>query len=354
VRTTLRVAAIAYIAWLVIALLIITPLLNILPHHFIEKNFGRELHTKWVILNPFKLSLDVAEAQLNEPDGERFASLSEASVNLSMESIWQPGWVFDTLLVSDLFANVVRQPAGDFNFSDMAGSEAEPEEQETEEGGIPGLTVHDFSIHSEALVYTDQTREKPYSSRWNGLKLRVLDLSTVLEEGRPYSLDVYGEAGGSLHWEGTLSIPNAHSEGSLALENLSLPVLWHLAEPWLEFEIKDGRYGAQGLYEVSWKDDVSYRITEGKMGLTTVAIVPKAPEGLPETSVQLKSLDIEDITLDGSAEKVGINTITVDGLAVAGWQEGQRISLQELFLGAQPAAPGAAAPGTTAPAEAEA
>ena len=102
-RTTLRVAAIAYITWLVIALLIITPLLNILPHRFIENNFGRELQTKWVILNPFKLSLDVAEMQLNDPDGERFASLSKASVNLSMESIWQPGWVIDTLKVSDLY-----------------------------------------------------------------------------------------------------------------------------------------------------------------------------------------------------------------------------------------------------------
>lgn len=350
-RTILRVAAIAYIAWLAICLVLVTPLLNILPHHFVEKNFGRELHTKWVILNPFKLSLDVADAQLDEPDGERFASLSRASVNLSMASIWQPGWVFDTLLVSDLFANIVRTPSGDFNFSDMAASEAEPAQEEDEEGGIPGLTVRDFSIHSDALIYTDQGRERPYSSRWNGLKLHVLDLSTVLEEGRPYNLDVYGEAGGGLHWEGTLSIPKAYSEGKLSLENLSMPVLWHLAEPWLEFEIKDGRFGAQGLYEVSWKDEVSYRITEGKMGLSTVAVAPKAAEQLPDTSVQLKSLDIADITLDGSTETVGINSITVDGLAVAGWQEGQRISLQELFLGAQPAATGATAPAEAAAGE---
>lgn len=343
-RTTLRAVAITYIAYLVITLLIITPLLNILPHRFVEKNFGRELHTKWVILNPFKLSLDVAEAQLNEPDGERFASLSEASVNLSVESIWQPGWVFDTLLVSELFANIVRKPEGDFNFSDMAGSDAAPAEEETEDSGIPGVTVHDFNIHSDALVYTDQTRVKPYSSRWNGLKIHVLDLSTVLEDGRPYSLDVYGEAGGSLHWEGTLSIPNAHSEGSLSLENLSMPILGNLAEPWLEFAIKDGRYGAKGLYEVSWKDEVSYRITEGQMGLSTVAIAPKSPADLPETSVQLKSLAIENITLDGSTETVGIDTITIDGLAVAGWQEGQRISLQELFLGTQPTESGAADP----------
>ena len=182
----------------------------------------------------------------------------------------------------------------------------------------------------------------PYSSRWNGLKIHVLDLSTVLEEGRPYSLDVYGEAGGSLHWEGTVSIPNAHSEGRLSLKNLSLPILWHLAEPWLEFEIKDGRYDMKGLYEVNWKDKVSYRITEGKIGLSTVNIAPKSPKELPETSVQLDSLGIEDITLDGSAERVGINTITIDGLAISGWQEGQRLSLQELFLGTQPTDPGAA------------
>ena len=158
-------------------------------------------------------------------------------------------------------------PDGDFNFSDMAASEAEPHAEEPDDDGIPGLTVSDLAIHSEAIVYTDQTREKPYSSRWNGLNLQVLDLSTVLEEGRPYSLEVHGEAGGSLHWEGTVSIPNAHSEGSLTLENLSMPILWHLAEPWLEFEIKDGRFGAcRASTPWSWADGVSYRITEGQSG----------------------------------------------------------------------------------------
>ena len=77
---------------------------------------------------------------------------------------------------------------------------------------------------------------------------------------------------------------------------------------------------------------------KGKVGLTDVAIsTRKPPADLPETSVRLdEALIIDDIMLDGSAEEVGISTITVDGLAVAGWQEGQRISLAGAVPGTQP------------------
>ena len=71
-RTALRVVAIIYAAYLAFALLIVTPALNLVPHWYVEKTWGRPLQTKWVLLNPFKLSLDIREAALFQPDGERF------------------------------------------------------------------------------------------------------------------------------------------------------------------------------------------------------------------------------------------------------------------------------------------
>jgi len=61
-RIFLRIAVIAYISYLAIALLLITPALNILPHRYLADTFDRELHTGWVLLNPFTLSLDISNA----------------------------------------------------------------------------------------------------------------------------------------------------------------------------------------------------------------------------------------------------------------------------------------------------
>ena len=101
-RTTLRIAVIIYITYLAITLLVISPLLNFLPHKYMQDNYGRELKTGWVLLNPFKVSLDINEAALSDDTGESFLTFSEFSINLSLESLWHPGWVLDTVRVRDL------------------------------------------------------------------------------------------------------------------------------------------------------------------------------------------------------------------------------------------------------------
>jgi len=97
VRTILRCVAILYIAYIAIAVLLFMPALNFLPPWYMQKTFDRQLHTDIVLLNPFTLSLEVRNAELPEHDGERFAAVGKAMVDLSLESIWQEGWVLDAV-----------------------------------------------------------------------------------------------------------------------------------------------------------------------------------------------------------------------------------------------------------------
>jgi hypothetical protein len=284
-----------------------------------------------VLFNPFTLALEVRQAELPELEGERFFAVDEAVVNLSLESLWREGWVLDEVKVLGLYVHVKRLPDDQFNFSDMISSEADEPPAEETDGSIPGLTIHDLDFHSEMITITDETRETPYSTHWDGLAIRVLDLSTVLEEGRPYRIDAYGEGGGSLHWEGTVSVPAAHSEGSLLLSNLHLRTFWRFAEPWIQFELKDGRLDVEGDYHLNWEDTFTYRITDGRIHLRGVDIAPKDTGQLPDTSLALNDLTVASVTLDSQAQHVGVESITMDGLAVAGWSEGSRVSLAELF-----------------------
>ena len=80
---------------LVIAVLLLLPVLNTLPHWYVKETFGRQLHTDLVLFNPFTLSAEVRGAALPETDGEPFAALDKARVNLSLSSLWRPGWVLD-------------------------------------------------------------------------------------------------------------------------------------------------------------------------------------------------------------------------------------------------------------------
>jgi hypothetical protein len=333
VRTLLRISVIVYLTYLAIALLVVSPLLNFLPHWYMQDTYSRELRTGWVLFNPFKVSLDISEAALNDDTGEPFLAFSEASVNLSLESLWRPGWVLDTVRIRDLYLDITRLTADEYNFSDLLTDNPE----ETPSGDTPGLTIRDLDLHSETIVHKDFSREPPYSGRWNGLHIRVSDISTIAEEGRPYIVDLEGEGGGTLHWEGEISLPKETSKGQLAVANLNLRDAWLFAQPWLQFELKEGRLALQGQYQLDWSDNAfSYGISSGNISVTAIDIVPKEPDQLPETAVGFKALTVGDFALDSTTQKVTIDSITLDSLALASWMEGSTISLEKLFIPASP------------------
>ncbi len=338
-RTMIRVLAILYSTYLAIVILLITPALNFLPPWYVQQTFGRQLHTEMVLFNPFTLALEVRQAELPELEGERFFGVHKAAVNLSLESLWKEGWVLDAVKVEGLYVHVKRLPGDRFNFSDMITSSANEPPADESDGGIPGLTIHDFDFQSQTIIITDETRETPYTTHWDGLAIRVLDLSTVIEEGRPYRIDVYGEAGGSLHWEGDLSVPAARSEGSLLLTNLDLRVLGRFVAPWVRFEVKNGRLNAEARYQLDWNTVFTFGLTEASFNLSAIDIAPKKSVELPDTALRLQDFTIDGISVDSRTQQATIASITLDGLSLAGWSEGARVSLAELFAAEFPTGP---------------
>lgn len=338
----LRIAAIAYLVYLALALLVISPALNLLPHRYLQENYGWELETGWVLLNPFKLSLDISDADIRDPEGETVLSFSSGSVNLSLGSLWRPGWVLDTFSLQNIFLGVTRISEEEYNFSSLLPQEETAEKPDEESGEIPNVTIHELDVHSDSIQLSDRAREKAYSSRWEGLHIRASDLSTVVEDGKPYEVDLKGDGGGTLHWKGEVSLPRGTSEGRLSVANLNLRKLWEFAEPWLAFELKQGRLALEGDYRLDWSEAFRYEIDGGEFGLSAIDIQPGDGEALPDTSVSLQNLNVGGIDLDGASQSVAIDTITVDGLALAAWMEEETVSLVDMFVG--PAAEDEGAP----------
>ncbi len=210
-----------------------------------------------------------------------------------------------------------------------------------------GVTVKDVQLHASELAYTDKARAKPVTSLWRDLAIDVQGLSTVHAEGQPYTLQLYGPSGGRLDWAGTVSIPDSSSEGTLALTDIDLHTLWQVAEPWLTFEVSEGKISVESRYAVNWGETLDYQASGGQVAVRELAIVPLADTDLPDTGLRLAGLDIGPVTLDGAGQSVEVGDIDVNGLDVRGWMEEDRLSLQELFLGPQD--PNAPPPAATEP-----
>ncbi|MEM1153152.1 MAG: DUF748 domain-containing protein [Pseudomonadota bacterium] len=339
----IRILGICYLVYLIIVLVIVTPALNLLPSWAVKKYLGRDLESGFNYFNPFTLSLEVGKTAIPEHDGSPFVSLDHATINISTASLWSRALVFDKIGVEQLFVHVKELPDGTFNFSDMLPPDDNAPEEQTDEGITP-LTIDELDFNARQLIYSNEAREKPTSNELNDLNINVLGLSTVLEEGKPYVLDAKGERGGELHWKGVVSIPSSYSEGELSLTNIQLIPLWTFIEPWVAFRLDGGALGLQGQYAVSWADEVDYSVTEGKFTLDEVAIVPQSESDIPDTSIALGNLTIDGIALDGSEQQVDVASFSIDELAIAGWSEGEQVSLVDLFATDLPAEDAATAP----------
>jgi hypothetical protein len=326
----LRVSAGIYIAYVLIAVLVVMPAANFLAPRYVQDNYGRELRTDIILFNPFTFNAEVRGASLSETDGSPFAALDRASVNLSLASLVQPGVVLDDISLLGLRLHLRRTGAETYNFSDLLPAPATEPEPEPDTG-IPAITIDRLSFTAERIDLSDEAREEPFHTHYEGIDISVTDLSTIVDEGKPYRIAARAESGGALFWEGTVSVPAAHSEGVLRVSDLSLKPIWRFARPWLNFELRQGQLSLQGDYAISWGDTLDYAVSNGELKLAALDVQPIDAKKLPDTNLSMSALTVSAVSLSGSDAAVEVGEVLVDGLAVAGWSEGSQVSLAELF-----------------------
>lgn len=333
----LRLLAGCYLAYVAISILIITPVLNFLPPWFIEQQYQRKFSTELTYFNPFTLKVEAHDARLSEVDGSPFAGIERTAVNLSVAGLWHSGWVFDELAIEGIELHLRRYVDGHLNIDNLLASSDEPVQKteaavtEPAPARIPGVTIDQIRLSAHRIEVSDAARKTPYNTHWDDLKLHLSDISTVVNTGRHQHLELLDEDRGKLSWEGELSIPDSRSSGRIELAQISLKPGWRFVQDELDLKIADGSLQAGLNYEVSWADTFNFRIDQGELMLSNIDIAPAAGVNLPDTGIKLASLRLAGIAVDGSTEQVDIKRLDIDGLAVSGWMDEERISLTELF-----------------------
>lgn len=334
-KTVFRVLAGIYLAYIALSVLVIIPLLNFIPPWFVRDTYQRELGTELVIYNPFTLALEVRDARLSEVDGSPFASLDRAEVDLSTASLWRRGWVLDDLAIEGIGVHLRRLEDGALNIDDLlqppGGTTPEPPPPSEGDGELPGITIDDIVLSAHRIQVTDEMRPEPYTTHWDALRVRMSDLSTVADAGQPYHLRVYDESGGSLEWDGELSIPDSFSKGHIELSAIGLRPFWRFVKDQVDFELADGHLHAAANYELHWSPELRFTVDGGEVDIARLSLKPAEPDALPDTGIELGMIKANAIAVDSASQRVQVRDINADGLRVAGWLEGERVSLVEMF-----------------------
>lgn len=325
VRTLLRWGLCSYALYLLVCLLLIMPALNILTPRVVDSALNRELRSELILFNPFSLTLEARGVAIIENGGHIPVGFKSLRVNLSTESLWNPGIVLDAFTVDQLDVHVLRDAAGEFHFADLVSDKEEPETDAAAE--LPAVTIHELLIEAHTLRFTDETRQGPYTTVQRDFRVRTQNLTTVPDRQSDGELVVTSDGGGVLRWSGELQVAGANSQGVITLEDIDLTPIWRYDADTLPFVVESAKFSAILNYHVDWKEDLDASLSNSELRLRRAVITPKDPVSLPHTAIELSELALTGISMDLLTESVALKAVTVDGLDVSGFDENGQPSL---------------------------
>ena len=354
ITTLLRLLGGVYLGYLALSLVLVLPLLNAAAPWAVREFLGRELRHELLLYNPFMLALELRGAEILEPDGHRPLALRRLRVDLSLASLWRPGIVLDALQLQELDVHVLRHADGRWHFDDLIPASG-PETAPAASTAPPAITVSQLQIDAHTLRFTDRSRPGGFSAVYHDLELRSEALSTVPERRGDGRMALRAGSGGRLTWDGELWLGDGRAAGQLQLENLELTHLWRYVEDGQPFVAHSADLDLALDLAADWSGEPQLRISDGSLRLHGSEIRPRDPQRLPDTSLLLEELRVDDIAVDTSTRRLAIDRVALRGLLLQGFDRDGQPSLQAMFLppAAEDPAPPAAADAAAAPPAAE-
>lgn len=337
----LRAIAYLYGAYLLIVLLLVLPAMNFLAPRYFKEFTDRELRSEILLFNPFTLAVDLRGLSVHEQDGHAPISVRRILVDLSISSLWQPGVVLDRAWVRELDVHLLRYEDGRFHFDDLLGSEAEADTDDAPTA-LPAFTVRDLLFEAHTLRYTDRTRPGPYETVQRDLNLRTDNLTTVPDRSGDGRLVLTSDGGGSLAWSGIVDLAAAQSRGRLELTNIDLTPAWRYEAQSLDFAMNSSFVDLSFDYDANWSGATEAHVRDGVFRLHDVDITAADAQRYPDTGITLGDLTLDGIALDLADQTVLMNSLVVTELVVSGFDEGEVLSLRDIFVDPEASDPQAA------------
>lgn len=103
----------------IVGFFVVPPLVRSVAQKRLSQQLGREVTIQQVKVNPFAFSATIRGLLIKEKNGDAFVSWDEVYARVQLSSIFQHAWVVKEVSTSNPYVQVIINPDGTFNFSDI-------------------------------------------------------------------------------------------------------------------------------------------------------------------------------------------------------------------------------------------
>jgi uncharacterized protein involved in outer membrane biogenesis len=234
----------------------------------------RDAHIGKVRINPFLFKIEAGDFELTELDGTPIGAFKRLLVDFESSSLLRWAWTFRRISLDGPQVNLVIGADGTLNLANLVTKE--PDQAEEAESRPPRLALHDIAVSGGAISITDRRQTKPATLDFQGLDIRLTDMSTLPDRKGPYTLAATTPEGESIAWTGEISLYPFRSNGNLTVDNIRVANLLDFIRDSVAIDSPTGTLDVTTNYEIDLSgsspklvlDGVATRLAGISLGLS--------------------------------------------------------------------------------------
>ncbi len=294
-------------------------------------------------LNPFSLQLRVHGLQLGETQQPQLA-FSRLLLDLQLDSLWRGALHLSEIRLEQLHAEVLFASDGSLNLLQLF---ARPPSEEPAEPAAepPAVLIDRLALAGATLHFQDLRPSEPIDFAASSLDIVLNNLDTRPDNDAEMHLSATTRDGGTLDWQGQISLQPLRSSGHLQLRGMQLKPWWPYVRDQLPLVLGSGYLELDADYRLDLSQQTQLNLTDSSLRLFQLAL--SGPQQAPSAS--LEALELSGLTLDLQARSLRIGQLRSRGLQASAAREADGVlDWQRLLL---PAAAQSAEPAPAATAE---
>ncbi|MBX3651095.1 MAG: DUF748 domain-containing protein [Burkholderiales bacterium] len=282
----------------------------------VEQQFGAQGSVGTVRINPFLLTVEANDLTIAEKTGDPVFSIRRLFVDFETSSLLRWAWTFREIRLEQPVVNAELDVRESLNIARLfAPRSGQATEKPAEPSKTPRLLLQHVVISGGVFRFTDQTLQPAAVARFDPVDFEIQDLATLPDHDGEHRLSARLPGGGSLQWQGKLSLAPFDSSGSLELKEGKLATLWRFAQDRLALAEPAGAFTIGLSYQLGYREGaLDLRAEDLSFRLKDLALAKPGGEqlaGLAALALENGSFDLQKRSVAFGQVRIGEGKINL-------------------------------------------
>jgi len=301
-----------------------------------------------VHVNPFLFTFEAKDFVFQEADNRPIIGFGRLFVDFQLSSLFRWAWTFADIRIERPSLHVEIQNNGRLNFADLADSFPKSEDPPPTDSRLPRLLVQNVAVIGGSFTFSDRSDTTYATETFSPLNLEFKEISTIPERKGPYTVRVDLPGGGTVGWQGEISLHPIFSEGKLSMAGFKLATAWKFAQDELNLAEPAGEMDFSTRYRFDYQKRIALLVLQdAKFALKGLLLTEK---GKNTPLLALEAIEAEGMRFDLQAREFMVPNIVVrNGKVAASVDEKGLFEWQKLVTRRTSTDATAPIPGTSTP-----